>query len=249
MPEDEAELTHYPGPSRALHSPEHSRARTRSPPPASRRPDTDSNLNGNSNPPMRAAHEQDDASVWWCSFKRRTPQTSTPAISPDACPLCPPSAKLRIKTVADVISHCRRAHKTLPTRSDGIEIEIMQTFLAQYGYWYCNSHKRYIGVSEGKSFITRLFENYCFVLLTNRAPPQISGNRPDMRQRALFLTSRAAWRWNKMLLAKKISISSNRKFETSEPKRSRGGLQQRRVTNYRRLFPAKQLREAPGRSE
>ena len=51
-------------------------------------------------------------------------------------------------------------------------------------------------------FITRLFENYCFVLLTNRAPPQISDNRPDMRQRALFVTSRAAWRWNKMLLAR-----------------------------------------------
>ena len=51
-------------------------------------------------------------------------------------------------------------------------------------------------------FITRLLENYCFVLLTNRAPPQISDNRPGMRQRALFVTSRAAWRWNKMLLAR-----------------------------------------------
>ena len=30
----------------------------------------------------------------------------------------------------------------------------------------------------------RLLENYCFVLLTNRAPPQISDNRPDMRHRA-----------------------------------------------------------------
>ena len=37
----------------------------------------------------------------------------------------------------------------------------------------------------------RLLENYCFVLLTNRAPPQISDNRPDMRHRALFVTSRA----------------------------------------------------------
>ena len=36
----------------------------------------------------------------------------------------------------------------------------------------------------------------------NRAPPQISDDRPDMRQRALFVTSRAAWRWNKMLLAR-----------------------------------------------
>ena len=51
-------------------------------------------------------------------------------------------------------------------------------------------------------FYERLFENYCFVLLTNRAPPQISDNRPDMRQRAFFVTNRAAWRWNKMLLAR-----------------------------------------------
>ena len=54
------------------------------------------------------------------------------------------------------------------------------------------------------NFIRRLLENYCVVLLTNRAPPQISDNRPDMRQRALFVTSRAAWRWNKMLLAREI---------------------------------------------
>ena len=40
------------------------------------------------------------------------------------------------------------------------------------------------------------------MLLTNRAPPQISDNRPDMRHRALFVTSRAAWRWNKMLRAR-----------------------------------------------
>ena len=30
-------------------------------------------------------------------------------------------------------------------------------------------------------FYEGLLENYCFVLLTNRAPPQISYNRPDMR--------------------------------------------------------------------
>ena len=40
-------------------------------------------------------------------------------------------------------------------------------------------------------FTRRLLENYCFVLLTNKAPPQISDNRPDMRHRALFVTSRA----------------------------------------------------------
>ena len=53
-------------------------------------------------------------------------------------------------------------------------------------------------------FLRRLLENYCFVLLTNRAPPEISDDRPQMRQRALFVTSRAAWRWNKMLLAREI---------------------------------------------
>ena len=51
-------------------------------------------------------------------------------------------------------------------------------------------------------FIRRLLENYCFVLLTNRVPPQISDDKPDMRQRALFVTSGTAWRWNKMLLAR-----------------------------------------------
>ena len=50
-------------------------------------------------------------------------------------------------------------------------------------------------------FIRRLLENYCFVLPTNRAPPQISDDGPDMRQTTLFVTSRAAWRWNNMLLA------------------------------------------------
>ena len=44
--------------------------------------------------------------------------------------------------------------------------------------------------------------NYCFVLLTNRASPQISDIRPDMRQRALFVTSKAAWHRKKMLLAR-----------------------------------------------
>ena len=57
-------------------------------------------------------------------------------------------------------------------------------------------------------FIRRLLENYCFVHLTNKAPPQISDTRPDMRQRALFVTSRAAWRWNKMFLARENVDSS-----------------------------------------
>ena len=51
-------------------------------------------------------------------------------------------------------------------------------------------------------FYESLLENYCVVLLTNRAPPQISDNRPDMRPLALFVTNRAAWRWNKMLRAR-----------------------------------------------
>ena len=75
---------------------------------------------------------------------------------------------------------------------------------------HAREHKKFTPRSGSESlfndfkykFITRLFENYCFVLLTNRAPPQISHNRPDMRQRALFVTSRAAWRWTKMLLAR-----------------------------------------------
>ena len=43
-----------------------------------------------------------------------------------------------------------------------------------------------------EKFIRRILENYCFVLLTNRAPPQISDNRPDLRHKALFVTSRVA---------------------------------------------------------
>ena len=38
-----------------------------------------------------------------------------------------------------------------------------------------------------RHFSRRLLENYCFVLLTNKTPPQISDNRPDMRHRALFV--------------------------------------------------------------
>ena len=74
----------------------------------------------------------------------------------------------------------------------------------------------------GKHFITRLFENYCFVLLTNRAPPQISDNRPDMGQRALFVTSRAAWRWNKMLLARYYKRSSFKALESFMVPKSNG---------------------------
>ena len=54
---------------------------------------------------------------------------------------------------------------------------------------------------NGINIIRRLLENY-FVLLTNRVPPQISDNRPDRRQKALFVTIRAAWRWDKMLPAR-----------------------------------------------
>ena len=41
-----------------------------------------------------------------------------------------------------------------------------------------------------------------FTVLGNRAFPQISDVRPDMRQRALFVTSRAACCWNRMLPAR-----------------------------------------------
>ena len=47
---------------------------------------------------------------------------------------------------------------------------------------------KYAGQTLFKDFIRRLLENYCFVLLTNRDPPQISDNRPDMGHRALFVT-------------------------------------------------------------
>ena len=40
------------------------------------------------------------------------------------------------------------------------------------------------------------------MLLTNGASRQMSDIRPDMRQRALFVTNRAAWRWSKMHLAR-----------------------------------------------
>ena len=40
------------------------------------------------------------------------------------------------------------------------------------------------------------------MLLVTSASPQISGFRPNMRQRALFVTSRAACRWNRMLPAR-----------------------------------------------
>ena len=57
-------------------------------------------------------------------------------------------------------------------------------------------------------FIRRLLENYCLVLLTDRASPQISDNRPDVRHRELFVKCRAAWHWNKMLLAQENVDSS-----------------------------------------
>ena len=41
------------------------------------------------------------------------------------------------------------------------------------------------------------------MLLTDSSSRQISDGRHDMQQRALFVTSRAAWRWNKMLRAPK----------------------------------------------
>ena len=45
------------------------------------------------------------------------------------------------------------------------------------------------------------------MLLVTNASPQISDVSPDMRQRALFVTSRAAWRWNRMLLAREDADS------------------------------------------
>ena len=53
--------------------------------------------------------------------------------------------------------------------------------------------------SKGKR---KAMEIYCCMLLGTRAFPRISDVRPDMRQRALFVTSRAACCWNWMLLAR-----------------------------------------------
>ena len=56
------------------------------------------------------------------------------------------------------------------------------------------------------------------MLLANKAPPHILDNRPDVRHRALFVTSRAAWRWNKMLLAREnVDAYICRRFCTSNP--------------------------------
>ena len=53
------------------------------------------------------------------------------------------------------------------------------------GHFLAGTHPFRWGPSQiDGDFIRRLLENYCFVLLTNRAPPQISDNRPDMRHRA-----------------------------------------------------------------
>ena len=48
----------------------------------------------------------------------------------------------------------------------------------------------------------KAIEIYCCMLLGTSAFPQISDVRPDMRRRALFVTSRAACRWNRMLVAR-----------------------------------------------
>ena len=53
-----------------------------------------------------------------------------------------------------------------------------------------------------EEFLRKAIGNYRFVLLTNRASPQRSDIKPDLRQRALRITSRAAWRWNKVLLVR-----------------------------------------------
>ena len=45
-------------------------------------------------------------------------------------------------------------------------------------------------------------EIHCCMLLGTRSFPQISDVRPDMRQRELLVTSRAACCWNRMLLSR-----------------------------------------------
>ena len=50
-------------------------------------------------------------------------------------------------------------------------------------------------------------ERFCYMLPTNSASRQISIIRPEMRRRALFVTSRAAWSWNTIHLARKNADS------------------------------------------
>ena len=62
-------------------------------------------------------------------------------------------------------------------------------------------------MQTGKPFFVEMIkrkaiEIYCRMLLGNRAFPQISDVRSDMRQRALFATIIAACRGNRMLLAR-----------------------------------------------
>ena len=53
---------------------------------------------------------------------------------------------LKIRSVAGVVIHLRRKHKCVTSE----DIESTQAFVAQYGYWYCKTHKTYNGTREGK---------------------------------------------------------------------------------------------------
>ena len=52
--------------------------------------------------------------------------------------------------------------------------------------------------------------------------PQMPDIRPDMRQRALFVTSNAACRWNKMLLAELHVDTPRAAFAVATEHRAQG---------------------------
>ena len=66
-------------------------------------------------------------------------------------------------------------------------------------------------------------ENYFAVLLTNRVPPQISDDRPDMRQRALFDMLKAAWTAKVSRYANMLQAAGTRLTLLSAPLSTLGG--------------------------
>ena len=84
-------------------------------------------------------------------------------------------------------------------------------------------------------------ENYRYMLLTISACRHMSDIRPDMRQRTLLVTSRAAWRRNRMHLARQNVDCPLAAIivETDHKARCASGPQPPRVDNGtgRRLSP------------
>ena len=139
MPRGE-QLTCYPNPSGSPSPPS-------SPTPGSPlSPSSEKNMNSTLNEgqlAMRCGYDQDSPAVW-CSFRIKRPVTERPAIEPDHCPLC--LTPVSLKSAADVIAHRRKGHGVVSQ----VSAETLQTYLAPYGYWYCNRDQKYIRALEGK---------------------------------------------------------------------------------------------------